>query len=66
MSCIIENVNDIVRPLLEKYSENGDVESLKCVASFIPDFALKKTFFNSYYAKGHINRYINKFVLHLF
>ncbi|KAG8189107.1 hypothetical protein JTE90_028650 [Oedothorax gibbosus] len=53
MSCIIANASFIVKPLLEKYSASGDTESLKALASFVPDFTLKKVFFNSYYARSH-------------
>ncbi|XP_055926351.1 leucine-rich PPR motif-containing protein, mitochondrial-like isoform X2 [Argiope bruennichi] len=55
MSYVIENANEILKPLLEKYSSCGDIDSLVEIANFFPDFALKKCSFNNYLSKGYIS-----------
>uniref|UniRef100_A0A2L2Y549 Uncharacterized protein n=1 Tax=Parasteatoda tepidariorum TaxID=114398 RepID=A0A2L2Y549_PARTP len=54
MSYIIENSGEIFKPLLEKYSNEGNVEAMISLASIFPDFALKKSFFNSFLARAYL------------
>lgn len=56
MTYIIENPKEILKPLLEKYSESGDIEKLISVASIIPDFSLRATNFNSFFCQAFVTR----------
>ncbi|CAL1261753.1 unnamed protein product [Larinioides sclopetarius] len=55
VSYLIENSSEILKPLLEKYSRSGDIDSLIEIANFFPDFALKKCFYNIYLSKAYIS-----------
>lgn len=55
MSYIIENSKEILRPVLEKYSTAGEVEKLRAVANYFPDFSIKKIGFNTFFAKSFIS-----------
>ncbi|GBM05740.1 hypothetical protein AVEN_55834-1 [Araneus ventricosus] len=55
MSYLIENANEILKPLLEKYSSSGDIDSLIEIANVFPDFALKKSSYNIYLTKAYIS-----------
>lgn len=56
MSYIIDNVKDVLKPILEKYSQAGDTEKFSQLISFMPDFSLMGTGFNSYFSNAFINR----------
>lgn len=55
MSFIIENANEILKPLMEKFSSVGDFESLIQIGNLLPDFSLRKCSFNSFLSKAYIS-----------
>ncbi|GBN09287.1 hypothetical protein AVEN_73564-1 [Araneus ventricosus] len=55
MSYILDNVDEILKPLLEKYSNSGDIGSLNRIGKVVPDFALIKCSFNDYLTKAYIS-----------
>ncbi|GFY78980.1 uncharacterized protein TNIN_315651 [Trichonephila inaurata madagascariensis] len=54
MSFIIENANEIFKPLMDKYSNSGDFESLIQIGNLLPDFSLKKCSFNNFLSRAYI------------
>ena len=56
MSYILENVKEVLKPILEKYSQAGDVEKFSLIMSFMPDFSLISSGFNSYFCKAYLTR----------
>ncbi|GIY68198.1 uncharacterized protein CEXT_88791 [Caerostris extrusa] len=54
MSYVIQFVNEVFKPLLEKYSCSGDIDSIYEIATLLPDFALSKCNFNHYLTTAYI------------
>ncbi|GFR04755.1 leucine-rich PPR motif-containing protein, mitochondrial [Trichonephila clavata] len=54
MSFIIENANEIFKPLLDKYSNSCDFESLIQIGNLLPDFSLKKCSYNNFLSRAYI------------
>ncbi|GFV51340.1 uncharacterized protein TNCV_2999281 [Trichonephila clavipes] len=54
ISFIIENANEIFKPLMDKYSNSGDFESLIQIGNLLPDFSLKKFSFNNALSRAYI------------
>ncbi|CAL1294853.1 unnamed protein product [Larinioides sclopetarius] len=55
MSYILDNLDEILKPLLEKYANLGDIGSLNQISKVFPDFALIKCSFNDYLTKAYIS-----------
>ncbi|KFM63969.1 hypothetical protein X975_22521, partial [Stegodyphus mimosarum] len=55
MSYIIEYPTEILKPLLQKYSENGDIDSVNEVITNFPDFTQKKVQSRHFYYKALIS-----------
>ncbi|GFT70491.1 leucine-rich PPR motif-containing protein, mitochondrial [Nephila pilipes] len=54
MSFLIENTNEILKPLIEKYSTSGDIESLNQIGNLLPDFSLKNCYFYRFLSNAYI------------